>query len=84
MQSQPFRKKKAKLFSIFRYGSVIKALIWRYVVNAHSEHELEPVTEDHINELKSDFSSWRCELLDILKRNGMDTNGADTSERGTD
>lgn len=55
----------------------MKALVWRYVVTAHSEHEMEPVTEDDIHELKSDFSSWRCELLEILKRNGMDTGGAD-------
>ncbi|XP_058788696.1 transient-receptor-potential-like protein isoform X2 [Phymastichus coffea] len=81
------RKSMAKRSSIRRrarehkYGAVMKALIWRYVVNAHSEHEMEPVTEDHIHELKSDVSSWRCELLDILKRNGMDTNGADTTER---
>ncbi|XP_008203556.1 transient-receptor-potential-like protein isoform X1 [Nasonia vitripennis] len=79
------RKSMSKRSSIRRrarehkYGSVMKALIWRYVVNAHSEHEMEPVTEDDIHELKSDFSSWRCELLEILKRNGMDTGGADTS-----
>lgn len=50
----------------------MRALIWRYVVNAHSEHEMEPVTEDDVHELKTDLSSWRCELLDILHRNGMD------------
>ncbi|OAD57353.1 Transient-receptor-potential-like protein [Eufriesea mexicana] len=64
-----------------KYGAVMRALIWRYVVNAHSEHEMDPVTEDDVHELKSDLSSWRCELLDILQRNGMDIAGADTKER---
>ncbi|XP_053984630.1 transient-receptor-potential-like protein isoform X1 [Hylaeus volcanicus] len=65
----------------YKYGAVMRALIWRYVVNAHSEHEMDPVTEDDVHELKSDLSSWRCELLEILRRNGMDINGADTKER---
>ena len=64
-----------------KYGAVMRALIWRYVVNSHSEHEMDPVTEDDVHELKSDLSSWRCELLDILQRNGMDIAGADTKER---
>ncbi|XP_076479805.1 transient receptor potential-like [Bombus vancouverensis nearcticus] len=64
-----------------KYAAVMRALIWRYVVNSHSEHEMDPVTEDDVHELKSDLSSWRCELLDILQRNGMDIAGADTKER---
>ncbi|XP_043266628.1 transient-receptor-potential-like protein isoform X2 [Venturia canescens] len=64
-----------------KYGSVMRALVWRYVVHAHSQHELEPVTEDDVHELKSDISSWRCELLDILRRNGMDISGASTKEK---
>lgn len=64
-----------------KYGAVMRALIWRYVVNAHSEHDMEPVTEDDVHELKSDLSSWRCELLDILGRNGMDISGVDTKEK---
>lgn len=64
-----------------KYGAVMRALIWRYVVNAHSEHEMEPVTEDDVHELKSDLSSWRCELLDILFRNGMDIGGVDKKEK---
>lgn len=59
----------------------MKALIWRYIVNTHSEHEMNPVTEDDVHELKSDLSSWRCELLEILRRNGMDIASADTKER---
>ncbi|XP_011145806.1 transient-receptor-potential-like protein [Harpegnathos saltator] len=65
----------------YKYGAVMRALIWRYVVNAHSEHELEPVNEDDIHEVKSDLSSWRCELLDILHRNGMDIGDVDMKEK---
>ncbi|KMQ87916.1 transient-receptor-potential-like protein, partial [Lasius niger] len=64
-----------------KYGAVMKALIWRYIVNAHSEHEMEPVTEDDIHELKTDLSSWRCELLDILHKNGMDIGGINKKEK---
>lgn len=59
----------------------MRALVWRYVVNSHSVQEMEPVTEDDVHELKSDISSWRCELLDILRRNGMDIAGIDTKEK---
>lgn len=59
----------------------MRALIWRYVVNAHSEHEMEPVTEDDVHELKSDLSSWRCELLDVLHRNGMDIGDVNKKEK---
>lgn len=59
----------------------MRALIWRYIVNTHSEHEMNPVTKDDVHELKSDLSSWRCELLEILRRNGMDIASADTKER---
>lgn len=50
-------------------------------MNAHSEHEMEPVTEDDVHELKTDLSSWRCELLDILHRNGMDIGSVDKKEK---
>ncbi|XP_014207630.1 transient-receptor-potential-like protein [Copidosoma floridanum] len=62
-----------------KYNEVMNALKWRYVVSAHAEQDNEPVTEDDIHEVKSDVSAWRCELLEILKKNGMDTGSADTS-----
>ncbi|XP_014469210.1 PREDICTED: transient-receptor-potential-like protein [Dinoponera quadriceps] len=65
----------------YKYGAVMKALIWRYVVNAHSEHEMEPVTEDDVHELKADLSSWRCELLDVLQKNGMNIGDVDMKEK---
>lgn len=60
----------------------MRALSWRYVVyNSNLYSETKSATEDDCRELKSDMSSWRCELLDILKRNGMDVNGADAKEK---
>ncbi|CAB0038807.1 unnamed protein product [Trichogramma brassicae] len=64
-----------------KYGAVMKALVWRYVVHAHSEQESEPVTEDHVSDLKADLSAWRCELLEILQKNGMDTSAASDAEQ---
>ena len=58
----------------------MRALIWRYVVSTQSERE-DPATEDDVHELKSDISSWRCELLDILNRNGMNIIGAAKTEK---
>lgn len=55
----------------------MRALVWRYVVADHCHQVMEPVTEDDIHDLKTDISSWRCELLDILGRNGMDLTGCD-------
>ncbi|XP_015605560.1 transient-receptor-potential-like protein isoform X2 [Cephus cinctus] len=82
-----YKKNAAKRYSMRRrarehkHSAVMRALVWRYVVNAHSQHEMEAVTEDDIHELKSSLSSWRCELLDILEKNGMDIAGIDTKEK---
>lgn len=64
-----------------RYGGVMRALVWRYVVADHCNQVMEAVTEDDVHELKSEISSWRCELLDILGKNGMDITGVDTKDR---
>lgn len=60
----------------------MRALVWRYVAAMHKKEEENPVTEDDVNELKSDISSFRYELLEVLNRNGMDTSSADMKEKG--
>ena len=70
-----------KIIENFRYSGVMRALIWRYVVNAYSKREKEPASEDDVHELKSDMSAWRCELLHILNKNGMDITGAKKKEK---
>lgn len=39
------------------------------------------VTEDDINEVKSDISSMRYEMLEVFERNGMDISSADKKEK---
>lgn len=53
------------------FAQVIRALVWRYVSLRHMQSEMNAVTEDHIQEIKSDISSLKFQLWDILKQNGM-------------
>ncbi|XP_057320234.1 transient-receptor-potential-like protein isoform X1 [Microplitis mediator] len=80
-KSNEYRSSGRRKAREHKYCAVMQALIWRYVVNAHNEHEMSPVTEDDIHEVKSDISSWRCELLEVLRRNGMDITGANAKEQ---
>ncbi|XP_064481669.1 transient-receptor-potential-like protein isoform X2 [Ornithodoros turicata] len=53
------------------YQDVMRSLVWRYVTSEQSKHEQAPVTEDDVNELKQQITSFRYDLLDVLKDNGM-------------
>lgn len=48
----------------------------------HRKDEESTVTEDDINEVKSDISAMRYEMLEIFERNGMDISTADKKEKG--
>jgi hypothetical protein len=41
------------------------------------------VTEDDVNEIKQDISSFRFELLDIFRNNGMKCGDAEKGNAGT-
>ncbi|XP_037567454.2 transient-receptor-potential-like protein [Dermacentor silvarum] len=56
------------------YQDVMKSLVWRYVTSEQSKNEQAPVTEDDVNELKQQITSFRYDLLDVLKDNGMKIN----------
>ncbi|KAL8587650.1 hypothetical protein ACOMHN_045339 [Nucella lapillus] len=57
-----------------RYQAVMRDLIKRYIMHKQRARQGgEGVTEDDINELKQDVSSFRFELLEILRNNGMKT-----------
>ncbi|XP_075738423.1 transient-receptor-potential-like protein [Rhipicephalus microplus] len=56
------------------YQEVMKSLVWRYVTSEQSKNEQAPVTEDDVNELKQQITSFRYDLLDVLKDNGMKIN----------
>lgn len=60
----------------------MRALVWRYVSAMHRKCEEATVTEDDINEVKSDISSFRYEILDVLGKNGMDISSAERKEKG--
>nr|CAI5851753.1 unnamed protein product [Callosobruchus analis] len=66
----------------YRYTAVMRALVWRYVAAMHRKVEESAVTEDDINEVKSDISSFRYEVMEVLSKNGMDVSSAQKREKG--
>ncbi len=51
----------------------MRDLIKRYIMKRQRKTQNEGVTEDDLNEIKQDISSFRYELLEILRSNGMKT-----------
>lgn len=76
------RFNKAEKERDYRYTQVMRSLVWRYVSAMHRKLEESEVTEDDINEVKSEISSFRYEMLDILGKNGMDVSSAEKKEKG--
>ncbi|XP_043598768.1 transient receptor potential-gamma protein isoform X2 [Bombus pyrosoma] len=76
------RKVKQASERDFRYQSIMRNLVRRYVTVEQRKAESEGVTEDDVNEIKQDISALRCELIEILKNSGMNTSTA--SGAGTD
>ncbi|GFQ96127.1 transient receptor potential-gamma protein [Trichonephila clavata] len=64
-------KVKEELERDAKYRSVMKCLIRRYVTNQQRKAEETGVTEDDVNEVKQAVTSFRSELFDILRTNGM-------------
>lgn len=46
----------------------MRALVWRYMSAKHRESEKNLVTEDHLQEIKSDISCLKSQLLDTLEK----------------
>eukprot|EP00090_Calanus_glacialis_P035354 TRINITY_DN60378_c0_g1_i1.p1 TRINITY_DN60378_c0_g1~~TRINITY_DN60378_c0_g1_i1.p1 ORF type:complete len:1252 (+),score=238.87 TRINITY_DN60378_c0_g1_i1:183-3758(+) len=57
--------------AITRYNNVMKYIIRRYVTHEQRKSEDFSITEDDIQEVRQDISSFKYELLDILKKNKM-------------
>lgn len=74
------RKQKAEKERDYRYTAVMRALVWRYVSQMHRQADESPVTEDDVNEVKGEITSMKYELLEVLKKNGMDVSSADMSK----
>ena len=64
---------RTHLFLGFYFQSVIRDLVKRYIMQQQRGSQTEGVTEDDLNEIKQDISSFRYELLEILRNNGMKT-----------
>lgn len=54
----------------------MKNLVRRYVTKMQRKNDERSVTEDDINEVKQDISSFKYELLNILRANNMNTGSA--------
>lgn len=59
----------------------MRSLVWRYVAAQHRRFENNAVTEDDINEVKSDISTMRYEMLEIFESSGMDVSTASKKEK---
>ncbi|XP_075213272.1 transient receptor potential cation channel gamma isoform X4 [Lycorma delicatula] len=70
------RKVKQASERDFRYQTIMRNLVRRYVTVEQRKAENEGVTEDDVNEIKQDISAFRCELIEILKNSGMNTSTA--------
>ncbi|XP_063238100.1 transient-receptor-potential-like protein [Bacillus rossius redtenbacheri] len=82
MQRQStIRKERKEKERDYRYAAVIRSLVWRYVSAKQRQADESAVTEDDINEVKAEVSSMKCELLEVLKDNGMDISSADAKEK---
>ncbi|XP_046673620.1 transient receptor potential-gamma protein [Homalodisca vitripennis] len=77
------RKVKQASERDFRYQSIMRNLVRRYVTVEQRKGENEGVTEDDVNEIKQDISAFRCELIEILKNSGMNTSTATGPNTGT-
>ena len=53
----------------YKYSTVIKELVKRYIMRKQQRDLNAGVTEDDLNEIKQDISSLRFELLEIFKSN---------------
>lgn len=60
----------------------MRNLVRRYVTVEQRKAESQGVTEDDVNEIKQDISAFRCELVEILKNSGMNTETASNQGSG--
>jgi transient receptor potential cation channel subfamily C len=60
----------------------MRNLVRRYVTQQQCKADKQGVTEDDVNEIKQDISSFRFELIEILRNSGMKTGNAGGSGLG--
>ncbi|KAL0116996.1 hypothetical protein PUN28_010099 [Cardiocondyla obscurior] len=65
--------KKSREKAMTRHDTVIRLLIRRYVTAEQRKRDEFGITEDDVREVRQDISSFRYDLIDILRKNGMCT-----------
>ncbi|KAH8024947.1 hypothetical protein HPB51_002361 [Rhipicephalus microplus] len=64
--------------------TIMRNLVRRYITSEQRKADNQGVTEDDVNEIKQEISSFRYELLEVLKIGGFNTSGASgQSQAGT-
>jgi len=63
-----------------RHETVVRLLIRRYMMAEQRKRDEFGITEDDVKEIRQDISTFRFELIDILKNNGMRTPKLDKEE----
>ncbi|XP_050543532.1 transient-receptor-potential-like protein isoform X2 [Daktulosphaira vitifoliae] len=71
-QNKNCEKNNKKQRDYGEFSTVMRALIWRYVSMKHRLSENEGVTEDDVNEIKSDINSMKYDFLEVFRKNGME------------
>ncbi|XP_069953350.1 transient receptor potential protein-like [Cherax quadricarinatus] len=66
-------KAKSRKMAEQKHANVMRLLVRRYITEQQRRADERRVTEDDINEVKQDISTFRYELVDILRNNGMNT-----------
>ncbi|XP_012217873.1 transient receptor potential protein isoform X2 [Linepithema humile] len=71
---------KSREKAMTRHDTVVRLLIRRYVTAEQTKRDQFAITEDDVREIRQDISSFRYELIDILKKNGMHTPSLDKED----
>ncbi|XP_067134766.1 LOW QUALITY PROTEIN: transient receptor potential-gamma protein-like [Centruroides vittatus] len=58
------------------YQVIMRNLVRRYITEEQRKADNQGVTEDDVNEIKQDISSFRYELIEILSTSGFNTSAA--------
>ncbi|RLU15644.1 hypothetical protein DMN91_011398 [Ooceraea biroi] len=72
--------KKSREKAQSRHDTVVRLLIRRYVMAEQRKRDEFGITEDDVMEIRQDISTFRYELIDILKKNGMRTPSLDKDD----
>ena len=58
------------------FQTIMRNLVRRYVTEEQRKADNQGVTEDDVNEIKQDISSFRYELTEILRNSGFNTSAS--------